>query len=51
MVHHIPPIAYEEKEYKTIMELKSKLGSNWHDFILDLVRFYNSNSEAKHGHA
>lgn len=40
MIRQIPPIAYEEKDFNLIKDLKEELGSNWHDFFLDLVRFY-----------
>ena len=39
----IPQINYDDKDYEDIKDLKEKLGSNWHDFILDLVRDYNKN--------
>lgn len=44
-----PPVYYEEENYKLIKALKEKLGSNWHDFFLDLVRFYIKNNKVKGG--
>jgi len=42
-----PPIYYEEKDYNEIKSLKEKLGCNWHDFFLDLVRFYKEQKGGK----
>ena len=41
----LPQINYDDKDFKLIKDLKERLDSNWHDFILDLVRFYNENAE------
>lgn len=35
----VPPIFYDDKDFGEIKSLKDELESNWHDFILDLVRF------------
>jgi len=38
-------ISFEDKEHKILEDIKKIHGGNWHDFILDLARFY------KHGQA
>jgi len=42
-MRYLPSIAVEEKEYIIILKSKAIHGGNWHDFILDTIRFYNEN--------
>lgn len=42
----VPQINYDDKDYEVIKKLKDKLGSNWHDFILDLARNYGGEKKS-----
>jgi len=43
MVRSLNQITFSDEEFEMIAVSKEKHGGNWHDFILDVVRFYNQN--------
>lgn len=45
MVRYIPQLAFDEADYAFIIQEKEKHKGNWHDFILDIVRFYKEIKE------
>lgn len=38
---------FEDKEFGIIEKIKHEHGGNWHDFLLDLVRFYIKEKKEK----
>ena len=36
-------IMFEDGEHEIIESIKKEHGGNWHDFLLDLAKFYKEN--------